>query len=309
MSRFDSAVFPDPRRMRIDPIVMPAVGVILSLFIGAVDLQAEDSPWSGTATGTTGWVFPSAIRDHAGHIGSDELLAETRLFWRPHRAVRVGLGLAASRDGFDRDGTDPALDLPDHVQHGWMRVPVAVMFSPHWGISLQGSLGTGTDGEASMQAGRQYQIQAGPLFIRDDNLIVSVLVNVSSRIDEDPSVFPVVSLYWRIAPEWRLTVIDEVDNVSRLTWAMREELDLGLRVDVRLREAALAGDQVLVDDRVSVAFEAAWHPLGRERLDVIPFIGTMLARRLAMRDAQGDERWSIITRPALMLGLDLRASF
>lgn len=251
-----------------------------------------------------GYVHEERARD-GGSFSGDWQLAEARVFLRPHPALRLGLGVAASRDAYHGDD----LDLPADVRHAWVRLPLALMVHPHWGFSVQGSFGTGYGEDASASDGRQWQVQGGPLYYGGDDLVVALLVNVSSRIDDRPSVFPFPSLYWRFHPAWRLTVVDEVDNLSHLRWAVREDLDLGLRVDVRLRDAALAHDRAFSDDHVAVALQATWMPRGRDHGEITPFLGAQVVRRLAVRDDDGDEQWSLITRPAPLVGLALRATF
>ncbi len=257
---------------------------------------------------STEHAWPTEFRSDQGHLSIDSLLAEGRVFWRPHAAVRIGLGIGASRDDYASDGVDPVADLPDHVQHLWLRMPISVMGSMHWGLSLQGSVGIGTDGHEDGRLERQYQFQGGPVYVRDPDLIICLLLNVSSQIDRSPSVFPFPSIYWRFCEDFRLTVIDEVDNVSRLTWRVRNDIDVGLRLDVRFREAALKGNAALSDDHVALACEGSWRPFCQDWLVVTPFVGAVLARRLTLR-VDGDERWSATTRPAPLIGLSIRTDF
>ena len=252
--------------------------------------------------------WPADFRSDSGHLSVDSMLAEGRVFWRPHPAVRIGLGIGASRDDYDSDGVDPIAELPDHVQHVWLRLPVSVMGSMHWGLSLQGSVGIGTDGHENRRPERQYQFQGGPVYVRDPDLIICLLLNVSSQIDRSPSIFPFPSVYWHFCDDFRLTVIDEVDNVSRLMWRMRDDIDVGLRLDVRFREAALAGNAALSDDHVALACEGSWRPFCQDGLVITPFVGAVLARRLTLR-VDGDERWSATTHPTPWIGLSIRTDF
>lgn len=283
---------------------VPAFCVVISVSIAAA---VEPPTVSSVMVVDGGLTFQERPRDGGGSFDADWQLAEARLFLRPHAAVRMGLGLGVSREAYHRDGFEHT--LPEHVHHAWVRVPLALMVHQHWGMTIQGSFGTGTDGNASINDGRQWQVQGGPLYVRDDDLMIALLVNVSSRIGDDPSIFAFPSLYWRFHPDWRLTVVDDVDNLSHVRWAIRDDLDLGLRVDVRLREAALSNDQVLSDDHVAVALQATWMPNGRGSIEVTPVLGAMLARRLTVRDDDGNEQWSLITRPAPLIGLNLRAKF
>jgi hypothetical protein len=152
-------------------------------------------------------------------------------------------------------------------------------------------------------------VQAGPVWVRDEDLIVALLVNVASRDGLPPSVFPFPSLYWRFHEDWRLTVVDEVDNLSRLAWRVRDRLDLGLRVDVRLREYSLAAAEVLEDDHVGIALDASWRPFASDALALTPFIGAMVWRRLELRDGDGDVVDRSTGRPSALAGLCLRAEF
>ncbi len=284
--------------------IFPGVAFCLT----AHEVTAADPPLvTSVVTVDGGFTFDERPRDGSGSFNGDWQLAEARLFLRPHEALRLGLGVGASREAYHSD--DLAHDLPDDVRHAWVRVPLAVMVHQHWGMTIQGSFGTGYGDGGSASDGRQWQVQGGPLYVRDDDLIIALLVNVSSRIDDSPSIFPFPSLYWRFHPDWRLVVVDDIDNLSHLRWQVREDLDLGLRVDVRLRDAAIGNDQALTDDHVAVGLQATWMPSGRGGIEVTPVIGTMVMRRLAVRDDDGNETWSLITKPAPLIGLNLRASF
>ena len=286
-----------------------SIGVVAlwaaSRFLGG----AEPATVTGAVVASADHAWPADFRDDQGRVGTDSLLLEGRGFWRPHPALRIGLGIGASRDGYVSEDMDPSADLPDHVQHLWLRLPLSVMGSKHWGLSLQGSVGTGTDGVASERSGRQYQFQGGPVYVRDADFILCILLNVSSRINDGPSIFLFPSLYWRFHDDWRLTLVDEVDNVSRLTWQMNDRMAVGLRLDVRFREAALNGDAVLADDHAALACEASWRPFHQDALVITPFAGAVLARRLALRRQDGSERWSATTSPTPWAGLSIRSEF
>lgn len=281
-------------------------GVALSGAVGFI--AAADPPLIRSVVSVDGgFTHDERPRDGGGSFAGDWQLAEARVFLRPHEALRLGVGVGVSREAYHPDDLDH--DLPDDVRHAWVRVPVALMVHQHWGLTVQGSLGTGYGSDASASDGRQWQVQGGPLYVRDDDLIIALLMNVSSRIDDEPSIFVFPSLYWRFHPDWRLTVVDDVDNLSHVRWQVRDDLDLGLRVDVRLRDAAISNNQALSDDHVAVALQATWMPSGRDGFEITPMIGAQVVRRLAVRDDDGNEQWSLITRPAPLVGLNLRASF
>ena len=120
---------------------------------------------------------------------------------------------------------------------------------------------------------------------------------VNSRLGLPPAIFPLMSLAWRIDDAWKLTVIDDIDNVSRLTRRIDPAWAASLLLDVRLFEFALAhdagGPEVFVDDRAIFGIECDWRPLGADRLGerwlaVRPFIGVVV-RHIAQRTADGEE--------------------
>lgn len=298
---------PRPVRPFLRSFFRPLIPTFCLVGVTAIVPAADPPLLSGAVSVDGGMTFDERSRDGGGSFDGDWQLAEARLFLRPHEAVRLGLGLGANREAYHpRDLTS---DLPDEVRHAWVRVPLVLMVHQHWGMTVQGSFGTGYSDDASASDGQQWQVQGGPLYVHDDDLIIALLVNVSSRIDDTPSVFPFPSLYWHFHPDWRLTVVDEVDNLSHVRWQVREDFDLGLRVDVRLRDAAIGSNQALSDDHVAVALQATWMPRGRGNIEVTPMVGAMVVRRVAVRDDDADEQWSLTTRPAPLLGLNLRASF
>jgi len=282
-----------------------ALGLSAGVNLGAI--AAEPPLVSSAVSLDGGLIFNERPRDGGGSIDSDWQLAEARVFLRPHRAVRLGFGLGASRTAYQATDSEP--ELPDDVRHAWVRLPVAVMLHEQWGVTVQGSFGSGYGSGAFANDGRQWQVQGGPIYRRDDDLIIAILVNVSSRIDDSPTVFPFPSLYWRFHSDWRLTVVDDIDNLSSVRWQVREDLDLGLRVDVRLRDAAIGNDRAFSDDHVAAAMQITWMSGGRGGMEITPYLGAQLVRRVAVRNRDGEEQWSLITRPAPLGGVNLRASF
>lgn len=245
--------------------------------------------------------------DGSGDLQVDESLAEARGYWQPRLGVRLGLGVG---------GGIHAYDGGPEVMRGeaaWLRLPATVMFSQHLGFTSLSSLGAATDGKADAADGRQWQIEGGLLVVRDADLLIAFTAVANSRIGMRPSVIPLVSLSWRIDDAWHLTVVDEIDNVSRLTYAWDPRWAASLAVDVRFFEFAIdhrdGEAAVFADDRAIVGMEGAWHPFGDDRLVVRPFAGAVVARRITLRDEDGDELSTRRPSPAPAFGLSLRGDF
>lgn len=270
----------------------------------AVLAQAEDPPpWSGTLQ--AGYVHAGPGRlDGGGHLRVDESLAEARTYWQPRLGIRVGLGVG----GGIHDYAGGAEDVRGEAL--WLRLPATVMFSEHLGFTSLSSIGRATAGMADADDGRRWQVQAGLLVVRDADLLVAFSVVASSRLGMQPSIFPLISLSWRIGDAWHLTVIDEIDQVSRLVHAWNPRWSASLAVDVRFFEFARDGGEggaaVLADDRAIIGLEGSWRPLGDDRLAVRPFAGVVVLRRITLRDGDGEDLATDWAAPAPAFGISLR---
>ena len=279
----------------------------LVILIAATLAGAADPPlWSGTLQ--AGYVHAGPGRlDDGDDLRVDESLGEARAYWQPRLGIRVGLGIG----GGVHDYTGGAEEVRGEAV--WLRLPATVMFSEHLGFTSLSSLGSATDGTASTREGRVWQVQAGLLLVRDEDLLVAFSAVVNSRIGTGPSAMPLISLAWRIDDRWHLTVVDEIDNVSRLTRTWDPRWSASLAVDVRFFEFALAGRDggpaVLADDRAIVGIEGGWRPLGDDRLIVRPFAGAVVLRRIILRDGDGNDLATDWVAPAPAVGLSLRGDF
>lgn len=300
------------------PRPRPEVAALLAAMtagsLSSAAVAEDPPPWSGIALVSASHAGAADLSGGAGTVEVGELFGEARLHWQPRAGIRVGLGLGGGAHRYHSAELRSRFAIDDDLAEAWLRVPATVMMSEHWGVTTLSSFGVAGDGSAPPADGRRYTIQAGALLVRDRDLLVSVGVVVSSRLERSPSVFPLVTAYWRFAEDWRLTVIDEIDNASRLTWRLDPALDLGLLVDVRFFEFALDHDlpgeaAVLRDERIIVGLEAEWRPLRGEVLAVRPFAGAAIARRLSVFDEQGGELFDGIARGGFTAGCTIRSDF
>jgi hypothetical protein len=276
----------------------------------------EPPPWSAIALVSTSYAAPADLpaSSGGGEVAVGETLGEGRIHWQPRAGIRIGLGIGGGAHLYDSATLRSRFAVDGDLAAAWVRLPATVMASPHWGITTLSSFGTATDGSASFADGRQYQVEASLLFVRDRDLLISVGAVVSSRLERSASIIPLVSAYWRFADDWRLTVIDEIDNTSSLTYRLRPGLELGLVVDARFFEFALEhtdaqGAAVLRDERIIVGLGGGWRPLRDERLVVRAFVGSALVRRIVVIDGQGDEVFDASARPGFAVGCTIRSDF
>ena len=291
----------------------PSLSKVISFFHGvacvsyAVAAFAAEDPqvWSGVAEVGAFHATQSAGPD--GDLAVDESLLEVRGYWQPRRGIRLGLGVGGALNRYDGEPIDT------RAKSVWLRIPATVMWSEHWGFTSLSSIGNSTADHVPFANGHRWQLQTGLLWVRDSDLLVSLSTVVNSRINRGPSVIPLVSLYWRIDDAWSLTVIDEIDNISRLTRTFTSTCSGSFLVDVRFYEFALAdgarGPTVLDDDRAIVGLEGAWSPWGGEQLAVRPFAGMAVMRHITLRNSDGDQVSSSWQSPAIVAGISLRSTF
>ncbi len=290
----------------------------LMAMIGMVATAAEQ-PAQVVVAVETRWTAPVTFTADPGtdRVATYEQMAEARVFYRPHRAVRIGVGVGIERGtymqdlGADGQATDtPADTLPDHVRAAWLRLPAALMFSPHWGFTSLTSVGTATADGVAPAHDRHWTIEAGPVWVRNDDLLICLLVQCSTRIGRGPSIFPFPSVDWQIAPAWHLTVVDEIDGISRITWRTASTFSLGLRADVRFREYRVADEQsqALADDQLAAGCEATWYSTADDQAQLTAFSGASLIRRLT-HVVEGDEVRREEAGAAFQCGLRLRCKF
>lgn len=271
-------------------------------------LPAEDPPlWSGKLELGGLASADGASHPDDGRVGVDESLLEARLYWQPLLGIRLGLGAAA--DGHDYTG-GPLNASADGI---FLRLPATVMFNEHLGFTSLSSVGQSTADGAPARSGHQWQVEAGLLYVRDEDLYIALTAVVTSRFGMKPSIFPLPSLAWKISPEWSLTVVDEVDDMSRLTRTITEHWACSLLVDARFFEYALPGGggqpAVLADERAIIGIEGAWRPWGDDRLSLRPYLGDAVYRRITLRDANGQTISNTRVAPAVSAGMTLYAEF
>ena len=287
-------------------------GVVnVSVFLAAFGLPitaVEVDPWTLLASGETRWTAPASFTNDDTNqqrtIATHEQMGEVRFIYRPHIAVRVGIGLGVEHGDYVDD------DTHTNVRAAWLRVPAAMMFSQHWGVSTLTSFGSATANDVPVTDDHRWTMQAGPVWVRDKSLIIGFFVNYATRIGRRASIFPFPSVEWDISSAWHLTVVDELDGISRLTWQVEPRFAIGVRADVRLREYRLADDQErsLDDDQATLALETTWCPHGDNKLRLTLFTGASLLRQLTYR-TDGEVVTSETAGPAFQAGLQAHSEF
>jgi hypothetical protein len=270
-------------------------------------LPAEDPPlWSGKLELGGLATADGASHPDDGRVAVDEAMAEARIYWQPMLGIRIGVGAGAeSHDyqGGPRSATGDGRSV---------RLPAPIMFSEHLGFTSLSSLGESTSAGEPARSGHQWQVEAGLLYVRDADLYIALTAVVTSRFGKKPSIFPLPSLSWTISPDWSLTVVDEVDDISRLTRTISAHWACSLMVDARFFEYALPGDggqpAVLADERAIIGIEAAWRPWGNDSLSLRPYLGDAVYRLITLRNSDGRSLSTTRVSPSVSAGVTLAAA-
>jgi len=142
------------------------------------------------------------------------------------------------------------------------------------------------------------------------DLFLSAGLLVSTRLEDDVRVIPLIGVDWRIDERWRL----RTDGPgARLTYAATESLDLTLRGRWESREYRLSsgGGELsrgaFLDDRVLLSAEAAWRPT--EQITVKLEGGAAVYERFKTLDRRGDRVSRQTNDPAPFVGLNVSIAF
>jgi len=143
-----------------------------------------------------------------------------------------------------------------------------------------------------------------------ESLFLAAGLLVSTRLEDDPRVIPLIGVDWRFHEDWRLHT--QGPGLS-LTYAASETMDLSLRGRWESREYRLSpSDDVLSrgafeDDRILASAELAWRPAEQVRLRLE--CGGAVYQKLKTIDRHGDRISRQVNDPALFLGLSVSISF
>ncbi len=142
-----------------------------------------------------------------------------------------------------------------------------------------------------------------------ETLALGFGVGATTQHEDDPFVFPLITIQWQITERLRL---ENQRLGARLTYTATDEFDLYARIEYTRREYRLddhpaIGDGVFRDERLPVGLGAEWRPIGG--LSVALEAGAMVFTRIKFFDDDGDRVESTQVDPAAYLLLRLEYTF
>ncbi|TVQ31677.1 MAG: hypothetical protein EA376_08415 [Phycisphaeraceae bacterium] len=142
------------------------------------------------------------------------------------------------------------------------------------------------------------------------DLFLAAGILVSTRLEDDVRVIPLIGVDWRFHEQWRL---HSQGAGARLTYEATESLDLSLRGRWESREYRLSSSSdalsrgAFLDDRILISAEAAWRP--SDRMSVKVEGGASVYERFKTLDRRGDRVSRQVNDPAPFFGINVSIAF
>lgn len=235
--------------------------------------------------------------------------------WRASEALNLSFGIGYDVSDYSFDNFSdivPAIDEDDPFDefHQFsFSVTGRYQLDPTWHVSLGGfaraGFETGADVGDSWTGGGFGAVG----FRVGEDLTLGFGVGATSQHDDDPFVFPVITVNWQINEKLRL---DSQKLGARLTYTLTDELDLFARAEYFRREYRLDEHEdidsgVFRDARVPVGVGVEWRPLAG--LTVGFEAGAMVYSELRFYDDDNDRVASTDADPTAYLALHLSYTF
>lgn len=171
-------------------------------------------------------------------------------------------------------------------------------------LSAQSSAATGADFSDSLT----YGFAAGARHVWSPRVAVTFGLSVSSRLEDDAKIVPIIGLEWRITDEWRLDLAGLRGRLSYAFapgWTVFGEASYENR-EWRLADDARAPDGVLRHSAVPLSAGLAW---AGGPWAVTAMIGAPLTQTYELDNRSGDTLRDTDAEGGLALSLSSRFSF
>ena len=239
-------------------------------------------------------------------------------FARPDNRLAFGVAFRGEVADYDFDNASTLVaglddDPFDTLLRQRIELTGRYAFDASWGLfaalGVESAYESGADFGSAVQGGgtvlATWTNQAG-------DLTLGFGVGGFTRLDDDPIVFPLVSVRWQIDPQLRL----ETERLGlALTYEPTDELALALlgrfdRAEYRLDENDSAvSEGVLTDNRVAIAGRLTWTPNAIDGLTLSLTGGALVYRELQLLDDDADEVFEDEADPSAFIAIQARYEF
>ncbi len=153
------------------------------------------------------------------------------------------------------------------------------MINDNWGYFVYGGITLSADTDADLTDGVTGTGAGGVRYVWSESLSLGVGAGVSSRLEDDPMLLPIIALNWQINDRWSLRTL----NGATLTFDVSGEktflLDLGVKY--QRREYRLDNDASLTEKMLSAEVGATYRFCPQFALR--GFVGIAAGRNMEIR--------------------------
>ena len=187
-------------------------------------------------------------------------------------------------------------------------------FDAHWSGALFGTVSSAYDEGADVGDSVAGAVGIGVLHRFDQDLTLGLAIRSQFRIEEDPYVWPLPYVEWRISPRAELPTEIKAGYGLTFTYALDEpqtwSLDARMRFKqyrFRLDDRSLVPDGIIEDLRFILDAGVRWKPTPDLKLGL--YLGVDVWQKFELSDKRGSTIEEARTEPQAVVGLDVSGSF
>jgi hypothetical protein len=206
--------------------------------------------------------------------------------------AQLNLGVDFEHSNYDfhnATGLVPGTDNPfDTIERTALKARFAQHLSREWSYLVGGTAALSFEEGADVGQSLQGVLYGAPTYALSDKLSIGAGVVVSTRLEDNALVLPLVILDWDVAEHWNLSNNGELGLTLAYSPNERWSFSVGGHFeyrDFRLDEHGPLPNGVGRDSRWPVAFTVMYKPTARTTLEAD--VGVYVAQRIEVLDANG----------------------
>lgn len=256
------------------------------------------------------------FKDAPGDVSVARSEAKLNLTFPAGERGRVNVGLASEASFYNFDGATafaPGFTEPwdDAFRHR-LRFLYSRRASLHVAWFLSGYVSVAGEAGAKFQDSVTYGGYAGVNYLISDTLTLGLGVFASTQLEDDPTVFPFLTVDWEIVPGLTLSNTAEQGPGGQLAWKPFEDWTFVIGGEYAAREFRLDGDGaqprgVGQDRRIRAYLGASWAATSQVTLS--GRFGIDFHQEYELQSPAGNEVSQVDADPSAFLSLEVKFSF
>lgn len=181
------------------------VMMVLGLAGAGPAAAGEPAGWRWTADAGALSEMETSL-DAGGDVQVNRLFVRGAASRKLNDALRVGLSLGLGQDRYDFSGASgfAGLDPWKRVRRLRASIPVQYAMNDEWRLFVSPSVRFDAESDASLGDGRTVGLLVGASYRVSERLTIGPGLGVSSELEDDASIFPLLIVDWEIADNLRL---------------------------------------------------------------------------------------------------------